>query len=328
MSDIYFKNQDELKEYLLSDCLIYKSFSGSKFYGTDTESSDTDYIGIYTMPAQILFGLYNVDEIEQRTAGKNNRNMPEDIDTKYYSIRKFFDIAYKNGPNCIELFFTNRKTLLHTTPIWERIRESYPLFVSQRVFKSMFGYAFTQRNLARNKRDRYLNIEKGVGYLEQLLNEGIQKLSEEHITKLKEVSANYVNKSGRAREYMVNQPVLQVYDNMVEELNGYGHRAKAAMAQAEMDYKYDWKFFSHSIRLLVQCIELASTGKIEYPLEHRDLLVDIKTGKYKIHEVEEMFDQYDDMFNRAKEHTVLPVDPDYHGINKLLIEICQEGISK
>lgn len=318
---IYYKNQEELKNKILNEDIVLKAYSGSNFYGTNTPESDTDYIGIYMVPKQILFGMEKMDEISLDTNPGNTKNTNQDEDIKYYSIKKFFQIACKNGPNAVEILFTPEDKVLKKSAVWDKISSNYELFVSQLVFNSMFGYALSQRNLSRTKRDRYLSIEKGANFLEELLDKGLTRLEDENIIKLKEITSNYVNKSGRPREYLNRQPIEQVLQNFKDEMNRYGHRAKYAMSHATNEYRYDWKFASHSIRLLVQCIELAETGKLTFPLKQAPLILDVKQGKFTIDEVEKLFDDLDDDFNKKKKNTPLQKNPRYHEINNFLIEI-------
>ena len=320
----YYTNQEELINKILSEDVIFEAFCGSQLYGTATPESDEDFVGIYMVPKQILYGINKMEEIDLSTNKSSSKNTSDDKDIKFYSIKKFFQIAQKNGPNAIEMLFTNHKSIVKYNRIWKTICDNSNLFVSKLVFKSMFGYAYTQKHLARTKRDRYLSIERGVEYLTNLVNIGEKKLHTTILEELKNITMNYTNKSGRAREYLENQPIDQVLQSMSDELNRYGHRAKAAMNNTDMDLRYDWKFASHSIRLLVQCIELAETGKLEFPLKRADLIKDIKFGKFGITEVEEMFNDLDDEFNSIKEKSTLRATPDYHGINKLLIGINDE----
>jgi len=219
------------------------------------------------------------------------------------------------------MLFTNKESTVRSTPIWDKIRDNSDFFISKLVFKSMFGYALAQKKLARTKRDRYISIETGTKYLDSLTEKGIKKLDEVYLEQLMNITSSYVNKSGRRREYIVNQPIDQINESLKKELNKYGHRAKAAMKSQEMEHRYDWKFSSHSIRLLVQCIEIAETGKLVLPLKEAELIRDVKFGKYTITEVENMFDDLDDKFNIIKEKSPLRATPDYHNLSKLLMEL-------
>lgn len=45
-------------------------------------------------------------------------------------------------------------------------------------------------------------------------------------------------------------------------------------------YGFDTKYAMHVIRLLVECEELMRTGSLTLPSPKKDLLIDIRTGKY------------------------------------------------
>jgi predicted nucleotidyltransferase len=317
----YYNKQEELIDTIIKNNIIFEGYCGSILYGTDTPQSDKDTVGVYMLPKQVLYGMQNIEEIDHSTNKTSSKNTASDEDIKYYSIKKFFEIAIKNGPNAIEMLFTPGLTTKWSTDIWENIRNNKDLFVSQIVFKSMFGYAYSQKSLARTKRDRYLSIEKGVEYLKNISNQGFIKLDDNIINELTLKTSSYVNKSGRQREYLAGQPIEQILTSMEEELNRYGHRAKEAMSNQDIELRYDWKFASHSIRLLIQCIELAETGNIIFPLREADLIKDIKFGKYGVTEIEEMFTMLDNKFNFIKHKSFLQKTPDYHKINKLLIDI-------
>lgn len=55
-------------------------------------------------------------------------------------------------------------------------------------------------------------------------------------------------------------------------------------------YGYDVKAAMHVIRLLNEGIEYLKTGRITYPRPEKDLLIDIRTGKYKTEQIENMAD--------------------------------------
>ncbi len=87
-------------------------------------------------------------------------------------------------------------------------------------------------------------------------------------------------------------------------------------------YGYDCKNAGHCIRLLKLGIELLNTGILQvYRENDRQLLMDIKTGKCPLPEVqlmaEELFTELNNAFARSK----LPIENDKKKINALLIEI-------
>ena len=84
------------KEFLLLDVI-----SGSRAYGLATETSDTDYKGVFLMPQNDYYGL---KEINQVTSEKN--------DEVYYELGRFFELLLKNNPNVLEVLFSPKDCIL------------------------------------------------------------------------------------------------------------------------------------------------------------------------------------------------------------------------
>jgi predicted nucleotidyltransferase len=89
-------------------------------------------------------------------------------------------------------------------------------------------------------------------------------------------------------------------------------------------YGYDCKNAAHLVRLMRMCNEWLATGQFKV---HRDLdaqeLIDIKTGKYSLGEVqrmaEKLFKTGEELF--AKNHSKFPIEVDKNKVNDLLLEI-------
>ena len=87
-------------------------------------------------------------------------------------------------------------------------------------------------------------------------------------------------------------------------------------------YGYDCKNAGHCIRLLRLGIELLTTGVLQvYRENDRQLLMDIKTGKYALPEVQIMAEKLFEELNNAFDGSILPMENDKERINALLIEI-------
>jgi hypothetical protein len=93
------------------------------------------------------------------------------------------------------------------------------------------------------------------------------------------------------------------------------------------DFGYDTKFFMHSIRLLTSAIEILETSDYSTFRTNRQLLLDCRNGKYTFEEALEMIERYDKQLKEALRKSQLPETPDYHKINRLLMEINQKGLS-
>jgi predicted nucleotidyltransferase len=87
-------------------------------------------------------------------------------------------------------------------------------------------------------------------------------------------------------------------------------------------YGYDCKNAGHCIRLLKLGAELLNTGTLKVFREHdRQLLMDIKTGKYPLAEVQLMAEKFFAELNKAYVDSGLPMENDKEAINELLVKI-------
>ena len=71
---------------------------------------------------------------------------------------------------------------------------------------------------------------------------------------------------------------------MVREENKYGWRTENAQEQGGID----WKALSHAVRVLYQCIDLYTTGKVSFPISEKDIVRSIKKGTLPYEEVEQL----------------------------------------
>ena len=100
----------------------------------------------------------------------------------------------------------------------------------------------------------------------------------------------------------------------------------------------DLKMATHAIRILRMGTEALNTGKLNVFREDAEELLEIKNGKYKLHElavlgqnekgqqvlVDGFLKQQFDKFNLALENSTLPKEPNFDEINNLLILLQRE----
>ena len=116
------------------DNIILEGITGSKAYGLDTETSDTDIKGIYLVPTEevLSFG-FNYD--------KTTKDHTEP-DWSYHEVQKFMHLAMKCNPTILELLFLTDYTKL--TDIGKLLIDNRELFLSNAIYKSYGGYALSQ----------------------------------------------------------------------------------------------------------------------------------------------------------------------------------------
>jgi predicted nucleotidyltransferase len=102
------------------------------------------------------------------------------------------------------------------------------------------------------------------------------------------------------------------------EYNGYmGQKRKALVDQ----FGYDTKHASHCIRLLRMGIEFLETGQMNVWRPDAQELLDIKQGKWKLHQVQGEAQHLFQKARQAMAHSPLPDHPNYARAEELLMDL-------
>ncbi len=99
-----------------------------------------------------------------------------------------------------------------------------------------------------------------------------------------------------------------------------GRGKKGQRPELEEKYGYDVKAGMHAIRLLYECRELVTTGKITLPRPERDLLIRVRTGKYSMNKVLAMAQEQFAKCEEAARASSLPEKIDRVAVSRLLAE--------
>ncbi|ADV68903.1 nucleotidyltransferase domain-containing protein [Deinococcus maricopensis] len=111
--------------YIQYTCVV-----GSRAFGLDTESSDTDLRGFYLPPARDHWSL---------------RGVPEQLEwgeEAYWEIGKFLTLGLKGNPNILECLYTPLVT--HATPLARELLDLRGAFLSTNVYDTYNGYVLSQ----------------------------------------------------------------------------------------------------------------------------------------------------------------------------------------
>jgi uncharacterized protein len=155
-------NQDALSRHGLFNRVIFRCVVGSRAYGLDDESSDTDRRGIYLPPAELHWSLYGVPEQLEN----------EETQEAYWELQKFLVLALKANPNVLECLFT---PLVETaTPLARELLDMKTSFLSRLVFQTYNGYVMSQfKKMQTDIRNQGQVKWKHVMHLIRLLLSGI-----------------------------------------------------------------------------------------------------------------------------------------------------------
>ena len=127
---------------------LYLVVRGSHAYGTNIESSDTDYAGVFIQPLDDILGLNYKEQINDDTN-----------DTVIYELRRFLGLLGSNNPTVLELLNTPEDCAIYKDPIFDMILENREKFITKMCANSFGGYARQQIGKAKGQNKKQ-NWEK------------------------------------------------------------------------------------------------------------------------------------------------------------------------
>lgn len=156
-----------LTTFDLESVVIYRCVVGSRAYGLDSDTSDTDFRGIYLAPADLYWSLYGApDQFEDNAA-----------QICYWELQKFVVMALKANPNILECLYS--PLVDKSTPLAEELLALRQSFLSQMVFQTFNGYALSQfKKLEQDLRNQGEVRWKHAMHLVRLLITGAATLRE------------------------------------------------------------------------------------------------------------------------------------------------------
>jgi hypothetical protein len=121
---------------------------GSTLYGINIGSGDLDLMSIAIEPRAAITGLKQWDHWSWRTANKDERSEPDDIDWTVYGLQKYLRLAIKGNPSTLALLYApeNFREILH--PSAGELLMHREAIVSQDCIPRFLGYLNGQRQRA------------------------------------------------------------------------------------------------------------------------------------------------------------------------------------
>lgn len=347
---------DELKDKGL---LLFECISGSKAYGLDTATSDTDLKGVFYLPRNVFFGLGYTPQVS------NDTN-----DEVYYELGRFVELLYKNNPNILELLASPGECILYKHPIMERLQ--LDMFLSKLCKDTFAGYAISQIKKARGYKKKVVNpMEKerrdvldfcyildnhssvpvrqwlaARGYVQERCGlssiphtkgmyalfydadglpgyKGIVRKADAN-----EVSLSSIPKGQKLTAYLSFN--LEAYSMYCKEYKDYWdwvamRNETRYLGNREHGKDYDAKNMMHTIRLLQVAEEIVRDGHLNVRRANRDELLAIKAGNLEYDELLEMATGLMERIEGYTEVSPLPDSPDRERIERVLVEM-REGL--
>ncbi len=308
------------KDPHLGKNVLILTTAGSIAYGTNVDTSDIDVRGVSVETKQDVMGLSVFEQFEDRTT-----------DTVVYGLKKFISLCLNCNPNVLEILGTKPDHLLYLSKEGQLLRDNVDLFLSRKAVQSFGNYATAQLRRLQNAlaRDNYPQAEKEQHILNSILGQ-MEHLKRTYKSFTDSEISLSIDKS--AREEMDTEIFIDInlkhyplrdfkniysdMNNIVKDYSKLNHR------NSKKDELHLNKHAMHLIRLLVTGTEiLEGKGINTYREKERAFFLDIRSGKYSYPEIFEMLDEYEQQFKAAAANTSLPEEPDYKGVEDLMIEI-------
>jgi len=232
---------------------IFLTLHGSRAYGTNTPTSDTDYKGIAIPPKEYFLGYAFRFEQTEELVSKGHPH-----DRVIFDLRKFINLAADCNPNIIEVLHTDPNDHLLITPWAETLLEHKDLFLSKKARFTFAGYAHAQLKRIKTHRSWLLNPPKSkplrtefgltddrskmvnastMGAVDGLVEEGYS------------FGGDVMTAIQREKQYAAALQHWNQYLNWKETRN-------PARAELEAKYGFDSKHGMHLIRLMRMCVEI------------------------------------------------------------------------
>jgi predicted nucleotidyltransferase len=117
------------------------------------------------------------------------------------------------------------------------------------------------------------------------------------------------------------KPFLGFADDQLKRMTGSkGRGKKGQRPEIEEEFGYDVKAAMHTLRLLYECKELLSDGRITLPRPEREFLVRVRTGKYSMDKVVAMAQKLFAECEEAARSSTLPERVDRAAISRILTD--------
>jgi len=336
--------------------LIFEAVTGSKAYGLDTPTSDTDIRGVYVVPKAIFYSLEYPEQVSNETN-----------DIVYYELRRLMELLLKNNPNIMEMLGVPKNCVLFQHEVMNVLKPE--LFLSKLCEKTFANYAFTQIKKAYGLEKKIVNPvnserksvldfcfvyqKKEAIPAKDFLN--AKSIQEENVglsviphlrdcynlfhtedasysgIVRKETSNDVALSSIPKAEVPVgmlffNRDAYSVYCKKYKEYWEWVEKRNDERYKTTMSHgkNYDSKNMMHVFRLLLMAKEIATEKKVNVFRSDREFLLDIKRGKF----------EYDDLVAKAENlkaelpelyaNSELPGEPEVDKINGLLIQMREE----
>jgi predicted nucleotidyltransferase len=345
----------------VEDKLLYKVIAGSKAYGLDLPTSDTDIRGIFLCDNEYRLGNGYIEQVNDNTN-----------DIVYYDVNRFINLLSNNNPNIIENLFVPKDKILILDDRIKPLYDNRHKFLTKQIKYTFGGYAVSQIKKARGLNKKIVNpIDKerknpldfcyilspiGAIELRQWLRTqrgdatkqekyGVSKVEHARDVYYIYYDDNNLGYRGILKEdseanelRMSSIPKSQIVKNHVMVYNQDGYQKYCKDYKEYWDWvdkrnparyndniknkhNYDGKNMMHCLRMLDMAIEIAKTGDVNLVRPDREWLLSVRKGQISYEEIMELITEKEKMMRDAFDSSSLPDSVDKEFVHNLILQI-------
>jgi len=258
---------------------VVRVLHGSKLFGLDTPTSDTDYKGVYLPSLRDCFRGEIAHCRNHSTSPDHLRNTQYDTDFEQWSLQRFLSLIETQDISALDMLAAPESAILTTSEIWERLQQNKAVIFNKNIAKLK---EYIQKQMSRYgvKGSKFDTIKQIIAALQGYgkttrLSDVLGELPMElpHV-EMKKDSGDLIMLQVCGRCYQELMKTSYVIEQLQIVLDNYSARVK----EAAENQNVDWKAVSHAFRACYLVLELTKNIEFTYPLPQTDFLMQLKQG--------------------------------------------------
>lgn len=290
--DIYKKIKDVVDQH---GTLLYLTLAGSRLFGTALPNSDYDVKGVYLPTLKSIF----LDNYKSQIRFKDKES---DLDVTVFSLQSFIKHVQKLDVNSLDMLFSksSKEAVIYTDGIlFNRYFtvENIQKHILTNKMPSFIRYSYAQLDKYNIKISRLKEVIKLRKSIENILPDYLYNFD----LRLKDIiddidfsEFKYIDKF-MPRLLTDSDDMMRVLTKLFPHRSKVGYVLKG-LDSIESNYgkrvvgnlnSADFKSLSHAYKSVYELHCLFTDGKIVFPLDIADYLLDIRNGKIELDNVVE-----------------------------------------
>lgn len=327
-NDIAPRNEGQLHQAInrarveaaLAPCVLARATVGSRAWGLADEGSDHDTRGVLLWPFSWASALGRVPDVVVSTDGSHT----------LWEVGRTIEQALRADPNTLEMLFVPRDRFVHVVdPIAALLFDAREAFVSSKIYGSFGRYALAQSKKLRQS----LRLAQHRGRVLDWLDHDPRADLDAIASRLAEAAVDE-ERSPKDALLRAKQYLKQLYRSMFDQglLDACSFDALASFARTrppdlELPRELRPKNAYNLLRIVSCAVQWLRTGVpiIETQGELRERLLMIKRGEVDLPTALRWTDDEAAHLEHARDHSVLPPEPDHAKAQALLLALREEA---